>query len=202
LPLIIQRKEQIMKLADRARRIPTVAAAENAIEGVLTSERDLPITHYDSQNVQSIVAKLPTVSQHQLRMIAAYEAKHDNRVTITNRVKALTSDEPWPGYDEQTVVNITATLAGHDSESNREVGSYERAHKRRAGVHAAVKRHLEHVDNNLSAGAHQEPGESVRVGTFASREGETPMTVTSNKQIGSFADTETRAGSDTPPAGV
>jgi len=53
-----------MKLADRARRIPAVAAVENAIEGVLTSERDLPITHYDSQNVESIIAKLPNVSQH------------------------------------------------------------------------------------------------------------------------------------------
>jgi len=92
----------------------------------------------------------------------------------------------------------SANTADHDSESNAEVGSYERAHKHRGGVSTAVKRHLK---SNLSAGAHQKPGETVRVGTFASCENEAPMTVTSNKQIGSFADAETGAGSDTPPAG-
>jgi hypothetical protein len=130
-----------MTLADRARRIPALAAAENAITGMITTEQDLPITDYDAQNVHSIVAKLPTVSQHELRMIAAYEAKHENRITITDRIAALTSVEPWPGYDEQNIPDITATLADHDAESAHEVGSYERAHKDRTGVREAVERH-------------------------------------------------------------
>ncbi len=129
-----------MTLADRARRIPALAAVEGAITGMLTTERDLPIADYDAQNVHSIVAKLPTVSQHELRRIAAYEAKHENRVTITDRIAALTGVEPWPGYDEQNIADITATLTDHDAESIHEVGSYERAHKDRAGVRKAVER--------------------------------------------------------------
>ena len=130
-----------MTLADRARRIPALAAAEGAITGMLTTERDLPIADYDAQNVHSIVAKLPTVSQHELRVIAAYEAKHQRRITITDRIAALTSVETWPGYDEQNIAEITATLADHDVESIHEVGSYERAHKDRTGIRETVARH-------------------------------------------------------------
>jgi hypothetical protein len=130
-----------MTLADRARQIPALAAAENAVTAMMTTERDLPIADYDAHNVESIVAKLPTVSQHELRMIAAYETKHENRVTITDRIAALTGVEPWPGYDEQTVTDITATLADHDAESIHEVGTYERAHKDRAGIREAVAHH-------------------------------------------------------------
>jgi hypothetical protein len=130
-----------MTLADRARRIPALAAAENAVTALVTTERDLPIADYDAQTAQTIVAKLPAVSQNELRLIAAYEGKHENRVTITDRIAALTSVEPWPGYDEQNVGDITAILAAHDAESTHEVSSYERAHKDRAGVRDAVERH-------------------------------------------------------------
>ena len=51
----------------------------------------------------SIAAKLNGFSQRELRMIGAYEAKHENRATITDRIAELTGEEPWSGYDEQTV---------------------------------------------------------------------------------------------------
>jgi hypothetical protein len=130
-----------MKVAERARRIPTFAAAERVITAMVTREHHLPIADYDAQNVTSIVAQLPTVSQRELRRIAAYESKHENRVPITTRITGLTSTEPWRGYDGQNVAEITATLATHDADSVREVGSYERAHKDRAGVRAAVEHH-------------------------------------------------------------
>jgi hypothetical protein len=131
-----------MNLADRARRIPALAAAEDTVMSVLSIERRLPIADYDEQSAESIVAKLPTVSQHELRMIAAYEAKHEKRTAIANRIAALTSVEPWPGYDEQTVADIVATLTDHDAKSTHEVDSYERSHKDRAGVHKAVERRV------------------------------------------------------------
>jgi hypothetical protein len=130
-----------MTLADQARKIPVVAAAASALTGVLTHEGDLPIADYDKQNADDIVAKLTTVSQHELRTIGAYEAKHQNRVTITDRIAALTHVEPWAGYDEQTVADIVTALAHRDAETTRSVGTYERAHKDRTGVLDAVHSH-------------------------------------------------------------
>jgi ferritin-like metal-binding protein YciE len=46
--------------------------------------------------------------------------------------------EPWPGYDEQTVEEIRRALAGADERRAEEVRSYERSHKKRAGVLAAT----------------------------------------------------------------
>jgi hypothetical protein len=130
-----------MTLADQARKIPGVTAIEGAVTGVLTSEKDLPIADYDKQTAHDIVAQLKTVSQRELRLIGAYEAKHENRVTITNRITALTGVEPWSGYDKQNVAGITAALAGHDAQTARNAGSYERGHRDRAGVLEAVEGH-------------------------------------------------------------
>ncbi|MGA2013288.1 MAG: hypothetical protein ABSH51_22505 [Solirubrobacteraceae bacterium] len=129
-----------MTLADQARKIPVLAAAESALTGMLTTEHDLPIADYDKHTADDIVAKLTTVSQRELRKIGAYEAKHDNRVTILDRIAALTAVEPWTGYDEQNVGDITAALADHDAQTARDVGVYEEGHKNRAGIRDAVER--------------------------------------------------------------
>jgi hypothetical protein len=132
-------------LPARARRVPALAGAERAVMGVVTRERRLPIADYDSHDVPDIVAKLPAVSQHELRLIAAYETRHANRVGVLEAITALRSDEPWPGYDAQNITAITTTLAGHDAASVREVGAYERAHKDRVGVRAAVEHRSETI---------------------------------------------------------
>lgn len=46
--------------------------------------------------------------------------------------------EPWPGYDEQTVEEIRKALGRLDEQRAKEVRSYERSHKKRAGVLAAA----------------------------------------------------------------
>jgi len=129
-----------MSIADKVRKIPGVAAAEGALTGAVASERDLPITDYDKQTAQDISAKLNGFSQRELRMIGAYEAKHENRATITDKIKKLTGDEPWSGYDEQTVDAITTVLAKADDDTARKVRSYERDHKNRAGIIGAADR--------------------------------------------------------------
>jgi uncharacterized protein (UPF0335 family) len=123
-----------MSIADKARKLPGVAAAEGAISGAIANEQDLPIKDYDKQTATDITAKLKGFSQRELRMIDAYERKHENRATITDKIEKLTGEEPWPGYDEQTVDEIAKALRTGDHETARAVRSYERSRKDRAGV--------------------------------------------------------------------
>ena len=130
-----------MTMAGESREIPGVPAAEGALNGALVSEQDLPIVEYDKQTPQGIATKLEGFSQRELRMIGAYEAKGKNRGTIIARIAKLTTEEPWSGYDEQKVREITARLAGRDAKTTSKVRSYELAHKDRAGVLDVAVRH-------------------------------------------------------------
>jgi hypothetical protein len=123
-----------MGITDMARKIPGVAAVEGAITGVLASEKDLPIKDYDKQTAAEITAKLKGLSQRELRMIGAYEHKHEDRATIIDKIAKLTADEPWSGYDEQTADAITAALREADKDTAQSVRAYERERKARAGV--------------------------------------------------------------------
>jgi hypothetical protein len=123
-----------MSIADKARKLPGVAAAEGAVNGAFATEDDLPINDYDQQTAESIAAKLNGMSQRELRFIGAYEAKHQNRSTVTDRIAKLTGDEPWSGYDEQSADAITTALDGADVATARKVITYERAHKQRSTV--------------------------------------------------------------------
>ena len=132
-----------MSIADKARRVPGVAAAEGAVTGAVATEHDLPIADYDKQTADAIASKLRGFSQRELRMIQAYEVKRENRATIIDRIAKLTGEEPWSGYDEQSVDAITANLAGAGAETARKVLAYERDHKERAGVIDEAERHAD-----------------------------------------------------------
>ena len=123
-----------MSISDKARKIPGVAATEGAITGALATEQDLPIARYDKQTAEDIASRLNGFSQRELRMIDAYERKRENRTTITDKIAKLTGDEPWSGYDEQSVEAIAAALDDTDALTAQEVKTYERGHKGRAGV--------------------------------------------------------------------
>ena len=130
-----------MSISDSARKIPGVAAAEGAILGATADERDLPIKDYDKQSAEDIAAKLKGFTQRDLRTIQAYEGKRENRATILDRIHKLTGDEPWSGYDEQTVEQVVEALDATDTETAKTVRSYERDHKDRSTVlDAAAKR--------------------------------------------------------------
>ena len=132
-----------MSIADHARKVPGVAAAEGAITGALAGAEDLPIKDYDKQTADDVAGRLKGFSQRELRMIDAYERKHQNRATITDKITKLTGDEPWSGYDEQSVDAITTTLRDADKDTAQSVRSYERERKDRAGV-------LEAADQRIS----------------------------------------------------
>ena len=131
-----------MSLSDSARQIPGVAAAEGAIAGTFANESDLPIADYDRQTAGDIASRLKGFSQRELRLIDAYERKHGNRATITDRIAKLVGDQPWAGYDEQDVDAVASKLRTVDSDTAREVERYERDHKDRAGVMQAAEKRL------------------------------------------------------------
>jgi len=131
-----------MTIADKARKIPGVAAVEGAITGVMANQQDLPLKDYDKQTAADITAKLKGFSQRELRMIDAYERKHENRATITDKIAKLTGEQPWSGYDEQSVEAITTTLNDADSQTAQTVKSYERERKARTGVLQAADQQI------------------------------------------------------------
>lgn len=130
-----------MSISDSARKIPGVAAAEGAVLGATATEEDLPIKDYDKQSAEDIASKLKGFTQRDLRTIQAYEGKRENRATILDRIHKLTGDEPWSGYDEQSVEQVVEALDATDTETAKTVRSYERDHKERSTVlDAAAKR--------------------------------------------------------------
>ena len=60
--------------------------------------------------------------------------------SMTGATDATPADEPWPGYDEQTVAEIQSAVDTADRELADRVRVYERAHKDRSGVLTAVDR--------------------------------------------------------------
>jgi hypothetical protein len=79
-----------MTIAGQARLIPEIAAARMAITALMTAERDLPIANYDSQSVRSILGELPKATDHELRMIGAYERIHKDRNGVREAVERRT----------------------------------------------------------------------------------------------------------------
>lgn len=132
-----------MSIIETARKIPGVAAVEGAVTGALASEKDLPITGYDKKSAADIASSLNGFSQRELRTIDAYERKNENRATITDKIAKLTADEPWSGYDEQSVENITTALNAADAQAAKKVKAYERDHKDRAGVISSAEKRFD-----------------------------------------------------------
>ena len=126
----------------QARKVPGVARAEGTAKGAVATEGDLPIARYSKLNADEITSKLTELSQIDLAKVDAFERKNEARATFLTRISTLRGNEPWPGYDEQTVAEILTALSAADAKRAREVRTYERAHKARAGVIDATEREL------------------------------------------------------------
>ncbi len=130
------------RTARQARKVPGVAQAEGQIKGAVASADDLAIARYDELTAEEIVDKLTELSQVDLAKVDSYERKNDNRTTVLSRVSSLRGNEPWPGYDELSVAEVESALREGDDDRAKEVRSYERSHKNRAGVLKAAERDL------------------------------------------------------------
>ena len=130
------------RTARQARKVPGVAQAEGQVKGAVASEGDLAIARYDSLTADEIIGRLTELSQIDLAKVDSYERRNQNRTTVLDRISTLRGDEPWAGYDELTVAEVQAVLAEGDDERVKQVRTYERAHKNRAGVLKAAEREL------------------------------------------------------------
>ena len=130
------------RTARQARKVPGVAQAEGEIKGAVASEGDLAIARYDTLTADEITGRLADLSQIDLAKVDAYERKNQNRTTILGRITSLRGNEPWAGYDELTAAEVQAVLSEGDDERAKQVRTYERAHKNRAGVLRAAEREL------------------------------------------------------------
>jgi len=128
--------------ARQARKVPGVAQVEGEVKGALASEEDLAIDRYGKLKASEVVAKLSELSQVDLAKVDAFERKNQNRRTVVDKISSLRGDEPWPGYDDQTVENITTALDAADDDTQRKVREYEQRHKGRSGVLQATEREL------------------------------------------------------------
>src|SRR3954452_617132 len=126
--------------ARQARKVPGVAQAEGQAKGAVASADDIPIARYDQLNADEITSRLRELSQIDLAKVDSYERKNENRATVLSRITSLRGNEPWPGYDELTAAEVQAVLSEGDADRARQVRSYERAHKNRAGVINAAER--------------------------------------------------------------
>ncbi len=111
---------------------------------VLTKE-DLPINNYDDLNADEIVKRLKGLSQDELARVQTYESMNESRKTILERVESLQGDEPWPGYDDQTVAEINKALSDAGPSVVEAVRNYERSHKNRSSVLKNTERELQDV---------------------------------------------------------
>jgi hypothetical protein len=111
-----------------------IDALETGSSSSSAAGSDLPISGYDDLTAVEINDRLPSLSQADLAAIDEYERAHDDRSTVTGRIETLRADQPWRGYDDQTVVEIRKALTGADEATVAEVRKYEAGHKNRQGV--------------------------------------------------------------------
>jgi ferritin-like metal-binding protein YciE len=130
------------RTARQARKVPGVAQVEGQVKGAVAAESDLAIARYDSLTADEITSRLPELSQIDLAKVDSYERRKQNRSTVLNRISTLRGSEPWAGYDELTVSEVQAVLAEGDDDRAKQIRSYERDHKNRAGVLQAAEREL------------------------------------------------------------
>jgi len=92
------------------------------------------IANYDDKNAEEVVQRLRTLSQADLAKLEAYERQGQARSTVLEAIASLRGAEPWSGYDDMEVDEISAALRDRDGDVADRVLDYERRHKRRATV--------------------------------------------------------------------
>jgi hypothetical protein len=121
------------------------------------SVRGFPIDRYDELRVTEIMPLLASLVSEDLKMVREEEAAGKARASILARIDGLLAREgggraapakrpaakapsrgaanlPIPDYDNLTVPQIVASLVGLSAAELRQVRTYEKRHKNRAGV--------------------------------------------------------------------
>lgn len=143
------RADEEAMLENLRREIPNltdaVVRSQVPISRPVLTKDDLPIANYDSLTAEEITKRLKGLTQEELQQIQAYEGANGNRKTILERIENLEGDEPWPGYDEQTVAEINKALTGASDDLVATVRDYERSHKNRTSILKNTDRELQNA---------------------------------------------------------
>ena len=130
-------------IADAARKIPASPPQKAPSPALWRPSRTCRSRTTTSRAADDIAGKLKGFSQRELRTVDAYERKHENRATITDKIAKLTGDEPWSGYDELSVEAVAKAVGEGDQQTAKKVRDYERDHKDRSGVVEAAGRRID-----------------------------------------------------------
>lgn len=122
------------KTARQARRVPGVTRMEGEVRGAVASEGDLAIGGYDELSAEQVSRRLGELSQIELAETDGYERRHHDRATVRDRIAQLRGHEPWVGYDDMSVAEVTKRLHDADMTDVETVREYEQRHKKRNGV--------------------------------------------------------------------
>jgi hypothetical protein len=119
-------------LADLRELIPALTTGEE-------KQPESPIPGYDDLNAGQIVARLSDLTQRDLATTLAYERAHRNRRAVVERAQALTTTEPWPGYDDLATSQVLERI---NTSSATAVRDYESRHRRRVAILEAAQSQL------------------------------------------------------------
>jgi ferritin-like metal-binding protein YciE len=137
--------EQVAKAAgdtQTARLAESIRAEEEGMLALLLAE--LPVLAQSVLDGSFDLAETGAADAAREVVDAVRDRVQTVEATARDTVAAVRGDEPWEGYDAQTVPAIKAALADADAGLIRTVYTYEKAHKARAGVLKAVDRDLAH----------------------------------------------------------
>jgi hypothetical protein len=131
-----------MKILERLRNRSSHGSADapDSAEASSAYEQQLPIARYDQVGGKQLIAQLSQLSQVELAAVEAHERSHRERPVVLNRLRWLRGNEPLPGYDALDLDEIVRILADADAATAKAVRSYERHHRDRREVRAAVAR--------------------------------------------------------------
>jgi ferritin-like metal-binding protein YciE len=118
----------------QSRRASGNAPAARQRKASGSSGEPLPIERYRSLSTEEIFSKLSELSESDLGNVESYERKNQNRPAVLGRIRVLRGEEPWPGYDKQTIAEVEAGLNEGDYGRAQDILVYERAHKNRPEV--------------------------------------------------------------------
>ena len=131
------------RTARQARKVPGVAQRRGPDQGrrrLRGRPRDRALRLADGRGDHR--SARPSSRRSTWRRSTPTSARTRTARRSSSRITSLRGDEPWAGYDELTVAEVQAVLSEGDDERVKQVRTYERAHKNRAGVLNAAEREL------------------------------------------------------------
>ncbi len=99
-----------------------------------------PFAGYARLDARQAKDGLSDHSQVELEAVEAYERSHEGRAEVLDKLRYLRGNEPFQGFDAQSVEEIVAALQGADTATLKRVRGYERKFANRSALLDEVAR--------------------------------------------------------------